>query len=118
MLNKNYFGHEDHLVEFLSPHPIQSEELLDIFKSFKNYDSKIESAQYIFHFDNGYGASIIRFIGSYGGEHGLWEIGLLRKHKDGNWSLTEDERWNEYDQVKGFLNQEEVIKELDRIKSF
>ena len=33
--------------------------------------------QKIYRFDNGYGASVVRFRGSYGGEDGLWEMGVI-----------------------------------------
>ena len=32
---------------------------------------------YTFKFDNGYGASVICHMGSYGGKDGLWELAVL-----------------------------------------
>lgn len=32
--------------------------------------------QRIYHFDNGYGASVVRFTYSYGFEQGLWELAV------------------------------------------
>jgi hypothetical protein len=37
-----------------------------------------QSIQYLFHFDNGYGASIIKSKYSYGGRQGLWELAVLK----------------------------------------
>lgn len=36
--------------------------------------------QWIYRFPNGYGASVIRGPFSYGGEKGLWELGVLKFH--------------------------------------
>lgn len=33
--------------------------------------------QKIYQFGNGRGASVVRHNGSYGGEHGLWELAVL-----------------------------------------
>lgn len=41
------------------------------------FNSTIPSIQYIFKFDNDYGASVIKNIGSYGYEHDLWELAVL-----------------------------------------
>jgi hypothetical protein len=54
---------------------------------------------------NGYQLSVIQSPFSYGGDKGLWEIGLML----GN-SLVEVEEW--CDQVKGYLTKSEVEKEI------
>ena len=41
------------------------------------FNSVIPSIQYVFKFDNDYGASVIKNIGSYGYEHDLWELAVL-----------------------------------------
>ena len=69
--------------------------------------------QYVFHFPNGYGASVIKFFGSYGYEDDLWELALLKEASKGEWEL-------EYTELVGFdvlghLTDEEVNKYLKRI---
>lgn len=56
------------------------------------------------HFDNGYGASIIKCHISYGGRSGLYELALL---KNGN--ITSDD-------VSGWLSEEDVTKLLVQIQ--
>lgn len=75
--------------------------------------------QRIYRFDNGYGASVIRFDGSYGYEDGLWELAVIQ-FKDDSMSkfdlvydtpITSD--------VLGRLTEEEVehvLKEIEALK--
>tara|TARA_B110001454_G_C12409131_1_gene304336 strand:- start:94 stop:387 length:294 start_codon:yes stop_codon:yes gene_type:complete len=65
--------------------------------------------QKVYKFPNGYGASVIRHDGSYGGQRGLWEIAVtLHGILCYDTSITND--------VIGHLNTEEVNKELQAIK--
>ena len=61
-------------------------------------------------FDNGYGASVIIGPHTYGGEDGLYELGVLGK--DGkltyNTPVTED--------VEGYLSEDDVTKLLEQIQ--
>ncbi len=42
------------------------------------HESKINGGiQKIYKFDNGYGASVVKHLFSYGGAQGLWEMALL-----------------------------------------
>lgn len=34
--------------------------------------------QHVYRFPNGYGASVVQGIGTYGAEDGLWELGVLK----------------------------------------
>lgn len=61
-------------------------------------------------FDNGWGASIIRNEMSYGGRDGLYEIAVL--DSDGNISYDTEVT----DDVIGYLEEEEVISVLEKIK--
>jgi len=54
---------------------------------------------------NGYQLSVVQSPYSYGGNEGLWEIGLLAGH-----SLVEVSEWG--DQVKGYLTESEVEAEI------
>jgi len=54
---------------------------------------------------NGYRLSVVQSPYSYGGNKGLWEIGLMA----GN-SLVKVSEW--CDQVKGYLTESEVEKEI------
>ena len=61
-------------------------------------------------FDNGYGASVIIGPHTYGGEDGLYELGVLGKDKKltYNTPVTED--------VKGYLSEDDVTKLLEQIQ--
>jgi hypothetical protein len=45
--------------------------------------------QAIQFFPNGYGVSVVRFPGSYGYEHDLYEVAILKGTSE-NWSITYD----------------------------
>ena len=61
-------------------------------------------------FDNGYGASVIIGPHTYGGEDGLYELGVLVKDK----KLTYDTPVTE--DVKGYLSEDDVTKLLEQIQ--
>ncbi|MBQ0142245.1 MAG: hypothetical protein KBT06_05520 [Prevotellaceae bacterium] len=69
------------------------------------------NVQYRFKFPNGYGASVIKGSGSYGGTLNLWELALLGM--DGHLLYT-DLVGND---VLGFLTDSEVNKVLEMIYS-
>lgn len=62
-----------------------------------------------YKFSNGYGASIVRHSFSYGGDKGLWELAVLDKKGNLDYStpITGD--------VIGWLTEEEVEELLDKI---
>jgi hypothetical protein len=68
--------------------------------------------QYIFTFKNGYGASVVKFWGTYGYEEDLWELAVLK-----NGSLHYDNPVADGD-VCGDLTDEEVNNLLREIESF
>ena len=61
-------------------------------------------------FDNGYGASVVVGPYIYGGEDGLYELGVLGKDK----KLTYDTPVTE--DVKGYLSEDDVTKLLEQIQ--
>ena len=69
--------------------------------------------RYEFRFPNGYGASVIKFFGSYGYEDDLWELALLKETPEGKWEIeyTELVRFD----VLGHLTDEKVNEYLKRI---
>lgn len=81
--------------------------------------------QKIYRFDNGYGASVVRFtvggfgVGSYGVDSGLWELAVLTFTGEGvqadNWHLTYETPIT--DDVLGHLGDDEVEQILARIRA-
>ena len=62
------------------------------------------------HFQNGYGASVIKHDYSYGGKSGLWELAVLDNmgQVDSTTQITND--------VIGHLTWDRVEKYLERVK--
>jgi hypothetical protein len=71
--------------------------------------------QAIFHFDNGYGASVVQNQMSYGRDQGLWELAVLEFDAAGEWELCYDTEIT--DDVIGFQTPEEIDKWLKRIQA-
>lgn len=71
--------------------------------------------QYVFKFDNNYGASIIKRRGSYGLDKDLWELAVIRFESVDVWRLTYDTEIT--DNVIGYLTDEEVNEILHKIKN-
>ena len=72
------------------------------------------SVQYIFKFDNNYGASIIKRPGSFGYRQDLWKLAVIY-FEDDEYYLTYDTEIT--DDVIGHLTDEEVNTYLDRIRN-
>lgn len=70
--------------------------------------------QYLFKFDNGLGASVIRHRGSYGFDQGLWEIALIR-WTDNEFELDYNDYWPD---VKGWQNESDINQNLRLISSY
>ena len=71
--------------------------------------------QYRFKFDNGYGASVVKHLCSYGYEQDLWELAVIwYSHPEKDiWYLTYDTDIT--DDVIGYLTDKEVISILKQI---
>ena len=69
--------------------------------------------QYVYKFENNYGASIIKHEWSYGFEKDLWELAVIKFYRD-KFDLVYDTEIT--DDVIGYLRDEEVIELLEKIK--
>lgn len=74
--------------------------------------ARVGGVQYIFTFENGYGASIVKFLGTYGYEEDLWELAVLK-----NGSLHYDNAVANGD-VVGNITDKEVNNLLRKIENF
>ena len=73
-----------------------------------------QHVQYIFRFENDYGASVVKGMGTYGHELDLWELGVITF--DGcDWHLTYDTPITE--DVIGYLTDEQVMDILKQIQA-
>ena len=73
--------------------------------------------QKLYRFDNGYGASVVRFCHSYGGMRGLWEVAVIRYEGQGIFEYELNYDTPITDDVLGYLTEDEVNQVLDQIKS-
>tara|TARA_B100000989_G_scaffold229002_1_gene175933 strand:+ start:972 stop:1226 length:255 start_codon:yes stop_codon:yes gene_type:complete len=75
----------------------------------KKYDI-YNGVGYLYEFENGYGASVVKHDGSYGGKQGLYEIAVLDSTGDLCYStpITDD--------VIGHATEDKVLDTLHRIK--
>lgn len=70
--------------------------------------------QRIYRFDNGYGASVVRFTYSYGFEQGLWDLAVI-KFNDEDYELVYDTEIT--NDVIGYLSEDEVDNLLTQIEA-
>ena len=75
----------------------------------------MNDVQYIFKFDNNYGASVIKNLGSYGHERDLWELAVIWFSDEYEWHLCYDTEIT--NDVIGHLTDEAVCTWLERIKN-
>lgn len=93
-LNLNYEGFESNLVE---------------------RDDINGGVHYLFRFENDYGASVIKFWGSYGFHEDLWELAVITWINDNDYDLNYNTDVSGGD-VRGHLTDEEVRDLLRQIK--
>jgi hypothetical protein len=90
----------------------------DIERAFRVYEpflARVNGAgnkQVVFRFANGYGASVVQGPYSFGGDAGLYELGVVRFHGD-DWHLTYETPIT--DDVLGYLAESDVEELLRRI---
>ena len=75
----------------------------------KKYDIH-NGVGYVYQFENGYGASVVKHDSSYGGKQGLYEIAVLDSTGDLCYStpITDD--------VIGYATEDKVLDTLHRIR--
>jgi hypothetical protein len=83
-----------------------------------NTRSRGKHFQRLYHFENGFGARVVRGENTYGGSEGLWELAVVEFGDDGSYSITymtpiTDDviGWLSEDQVQGHLYE---IRALER----
>jgi hypothetical protein len=76
-----------------------------------------ENVHAVFRYENDYGASVILNIGSFGHDRGLFELGVIYfPSKSSNvWELTYNTPIT--NDVIGYLNIDDVVMILDKIKA-
>ena len=85
-------------------------------KDYKQVRYINDGVQYLFKFDNNYGASVVKHSFSYGGNNGLWELAVIKYTKDGsNWKIAYDTTIT--NDVIGNLPEDEINKLLKDVEA-
>lgn len=88
------------------------------YRGFENYlvinGPILDGVQYIFRFDNSYGASVVKFDHTYGYDLDLWELAVIWIDENGDCSLVYDTPVT--DDVIGYLTDAEVCELLGEIR--
>jgi len=71
----------------------------------------------IYRFPNNFGASVVQFDGSYGGNKGLWELAVIKFNSESNEDF--DLRYDTHitDDVIGYLTPDRVDELLEEIQA-
>ena len=72
--------------------------------------------QRTYKFNNGFGASVVRFIGSYTSNDSEWELAMIQFDEDGDFNLVYNDIVE--DDVLGHLSENAVEEVLTKIKQF
>ena len=82
-----------------------------VIDGFQEKKKILDGDQWLFKYDNGYGASVVQHSGSYGGQNGLYEIAVLDSNGEMSYTtpITDD--------VIGYADEVKLYETLDRIKS-
>lgn len=88
-----------------------------VFESYVVCKKKqFDGIQYIFRFENNYGASVVKHGGSYGHGKDLWELAVIKFTDESNeeWELNYDTEITS--DVIGYLDDDDVRDLLNRIR--
>ena len=86
----------------------------DGFEKYLYKVTEVSNLQYIFKFDNGYGASVIKNIMSYGHAQDLFELAVIEFIDEFTWKICCSTEIT--DDVIGYLTNNGVLNLLERIK--
>lgn len=73
--------------------------------------------QKLYRFDNGYGASVVRFYGSYGYKSGLWELAVVKFCGPGDFEYKLCYDTPITDDVIGYLSESDVDSTITAIEN-
>ena len=88
------------------------------YDGFEKYLYKVReeiNLHYIFKFENGYGASVIKNIMSYGHAQDLFELAVIEFIDEFTWKICCSTDIT--DDVLGYLENDDVLDLLERIKN-
>lgn len=71
--------------------------------------------QYLFKYENGFGASVVKGKGTYGYQVDSWELAVIKWANDNTWDVTDNTPIT--GDVLGYLSSEEVLDTLEQIKN-
>ena len=75
--------------------------------------SSLNGIQAIVKFENNYGASVARHMGTYGGKQGLYELAVIKFNENDEWGIVYDTGITP--DVLGYLNEDNVTTHLKQI---
>ena len=80
---------------------------------FKDLPS-MDGIQAIVKFENNYGSSVVKHMGSYGNKQGLSELAVIKYDESDNWDIVYDTPIT--DDVLGYLTEDNVTDYLTQIE--
>jgi hypothetical protein len=76
--------------------------------------SSLNGVQAIVKFENNYGASVARHMGTYGGKQGLYELAVIKFNENDEWGIVYDTGITP--DVLGYLTEDNVTTHLKQIE--
>lgn len=106
--------------------PIDSSDLEPVAEAGDSIEPVFEQewlggGQRMYRFDNGYGASVVRNLISYGGAEGWWELAVVAFQPGGtidDWDFVYGNPVTGSDAVRGWLNDARLHEALTMIRAF